>query len=266
MKLKHCFLLVGLFSNFVTEAGTIYQYKLEDGSTFLSNKLSKTIQPEKKTYYVDYNDDKSPDSPRNRYSYWEDKSQENKKYRELTSGSNPKSRAINNYLIWLENGKKGLPPLIPETAHNEIGFAPIIKVSLMSGNGFIDSRYIDSDFTYENYNDCMSEKNENLSDARKKYNFNLNKDIKYPSDTRKVYEYSCIRRLLDVRVPVISQKELMSFVHFVTQYEAKLEIKRQNEVKKMGKYVPPPLTSEQLKALEKTLEQGSYPLTSEQKK
>lgn len=184
-------------------------YEASDGVTVISNKKKLASDPNlkliKSTQYKN-NENSSPDE---------------QKYRKLTSRDDLKSDAILRYKSWLDNGKVGQAPIIPDRIHNQVMFTPIIQASLMSGDGFIDSDYIGLNFSYENHDDCMSEKLQNLSKAKKNYKFNFNTKVKYPKDVRTVYSYACKSEVVEVRNPVITQGELQSSVKFIRDYEQK---------------------------------------------
>lgn len=211
--------LIGLFfivlsTNGMAESNFVYLYKDKNGSTLLTNKeiSSPDVKLLKST---EYKLDNSPDG---------------KKYRDLTSGENSKSKAILDYKFWLDNGKIGLPPIIPDRVHNQAMFTPIISAVLMSGNGFIDSASVSLDYVYETHKDCMNDKVQNLSEAKKNYNFKFSERVKYPKDARLEYRYICQSEVLEVRNPVISRSELVNAVKFINEYEKKHNaLPRQNK-------------------------------------
>lgn len=202
--------LIGIFliivsSGSLAESIPLYMYQDKDGSTILTNKeiSNPNLKLVKSTQYKL---DSSPDG---------------KKYRDLTSGENSKSKAILDYKFWLDTGKIGLPPIIPDRVHNQAMFTPVISAVLMSGNGFIDSASISLDDVYETHKDCMSDKVQNLSEAKKDYKFKFSEQIKYPKDARLEYRYTCLSELLEVRNPVITRSELVNAVKFINEYEKK---------------------------------------------
>lgn len=197
-------------------------YQMRDSST---GTIILTTNPDKHKSMVI---EKVTSYPSSAYNYLYEDTPDGKKYLEIMSGANRRSETIVNYKRWVDAGKLGNPPLIPERVTKELVFLPLIIANVKSGSALIGQEQKTLDFIYENHTSCIGDKSKNLKDFRKTTSFNLNKNIVFPNDTKVDYGYKCISTLIDVHSPIISQTELDKELKFLRNYENRMNSKREN--------------------------------------
>lgn len=176
----------------------LYTYKTANNETILTNRKSSSIS-------MTLTDAKSLSS--NQIHTYE---------------QSPQTQFEVDYKDWIKAGKPRPALLIPEKTSKEIGFTGYILFSIYSGNGLISTIPYNTEYTYDTYNDCMSERNLHLSDFKKNSKNNLNPNYVYPKDTRKEYQYKCISEVISIKKPLINSTTLKKW-----ENEAKQELQKE---------------------------------------
>ncbi|MDH0030998.1 MULTISPECIES: hypothetical protein [unclassified Acinetobacter] len=102
------------------------------------------------------------------------------------------------YIEWEGAGKIGPPPLKPFKITKEIGFSPIVIETLWSGEALLDTNTHDLGISYSTFDDCISEKQENITIFKKYYKAKLRQDIVFPKQLNRKYIYKCEAEVQEV--------------------------------------------------------------------
>lgn len=189
-----------------TLCGVMYTYKATNGDTILTSKKSSNptmILMDAKLTSTPY----------------------------IFSPKSPQTQFEANYKEWVKAGKPKPALLIPERTSKEIGFTGYILFSIYSGKGLISTIPYNTDYTYDTYNDCMSEKNLHLSDFKKSSKNNLNPNYVYPKDIRKEYQYKCISEVVSIQKPLINSTTLKKWENEAKQEQQKEKLQQDKDNK-----------------------------------
>ncbi|KKC45502.1 hypothetical protein [Acinetobacter sp. V2] len=112
------------------------------------------------------------------------------------------------YKNWVKAGKPKPALLMPEVTSKEIGFTGYVIFSLYEGKGLISNTPYNTDYTYNTYDDCISEGSLHIAEFKKSSMNRLNPNYIYPKNTRKEYHYRCVSEVVPITRKVFSTATL----------------------------------------------------------
>jgi len=171
------FILVALFP-INAMSGVLYVYKNLDGSTMLTSKKSKN--PSLKLVEAKLTNN------------------------QLVFYKKPELEFEREYKNWVKAGKPKPALLMPEVTSKEIGFTGYVIFSLYEGKGLISNTPYNTDYTYNTYDDCISEGSLHIAEFKKSSMNRLNPNYIYPKNTKKEYHYRCVSEIVPITRPVFS--------------------------------------------------------------
>lgn len=181
MKKFVLFTLVALFP-INAMSGVLYVYENLDGSTMLTSKKSKN--PSMKLVEAKLTNN------------------------QLVFYKKPELEFEREYKNWVKAGKPKPALLMPEVTSKEIGFTGYVIFSLYEGKGLISNTSYNTDYTYNTYNDCISEGSVHIAEFKKSSMNRLNPNYIYPKNTKKEYHYRCVSEVVPITRQVFSSATL----------------------------------------------------------